>query len=167
MIPHHMPCQASLAEEELLAVDAEECLTSMLVCQVMFLQLFLVSASMVALLALKGVGLLVTYKGCLADEASIAGLALERPFRLWPVFPLVQQAVSASAKGLLAILTAVQCFGRLVGVDSGMTQGLVQLQHLSIAKPTLAGWAQQARSHSEGSLLRPRGLPVAITFVGT
>lgn len=91
----------------------------------MILQLCLVSESTVALLTLKVVGLLVFHKGSLADEASIAVLALEWPLGLWLVGPLVQEAVRASAICLLAVFTTVKCPDRLVGVDSSMAHGFM------------------------------------------
>lgn len=106
-------------------MDTQERLTSLLVSHAMFLQLFLVREITVALFALEVVGLLVTHKGCLADEAATAVLALEWPFRLRLVFPLVQQAIRASAVCLLADLATVKRLGRLVGVDSCVTHGLV------------------------------------------
>lgn len=149
-------------------MDTQERLTSLLVRHAVFLQLFLVHEITVALFALEVVGLLVTHKGCLADEAATAVLALEWPFRLRLVFPLMQQAVRASAVCLLADLATVNCLNGLVGVDSRMTHGLVQLQNLCVAKPTPAGWTQQARDHSGGGLFGPGGGPVAlVVFAGT
>lgn len=99
-------------------MNTQERLTCLLVYHAMFLQPFLGRETTVALFALKVVCLLVTHKGCLADEATAAVLALERPFRLRLVFPLMQQALRARAVCLLADLATVHCSDRLVGVDS-------------------------------------------------
>lgn len=132
VIPLGMPLQASFAEEELLTMNTEECLTSMLVRHVVFLQFFLLGKCAIALLAFKSVTLLMTHKCSLTDEAPLAGLALEWPLRLRPMLPLVQQTLCAGGKDLFADRAAIQSLDAIgLGcVIPRVAHGLVKLEHL-------------------------------------